>query len=209
MSAAKNAAGEKRRRRKTAPAKNRCRRNILLAKLAAKFGATNARRQNCRGILFRWQTNFEMATFRVIFGGPIAPSSLALKNAPNFFHHRKPFACRLKISPQNPPQTSPPKSALAMPLLQKVGLSTLSAHLRLRIPGKSGTCQFYHDKCPLRAKQLLMKDLGWHICRTKLARKILVQGTNFLTKNAPKVSSKFLNLYFVGPKNPAKFPSQK
>ena len=31
--------------------------------------------------------------------------------------------------------------------------------------------------------------------------------TNFLTKNAPKFSQKFLSLYFVGPKkSPAKFP---
>ena len=28
--------------------------------------------------------------------GPIAPSSLAAKNAPKFFHNRKPFACRLE-----------------------------------------------------------------------------------------------------------------
>ena len=39
--------------------------------------------------------------------------------------------------------------------------------------------------------------LGWHICRTKLVRRFF-QGTNFPTKNAPKIFPTFLSLYFVG-----------
>ena len=41
--------------------------------------------------------------------------------------------------------------------------------------------------------------LGWHVCSTKLAQKIFVRGTNFLTKNDPKFCQNILSLYFVGP----------
>ena len=53
--------------------------------------------------------------------------------------------------------------------------------------------------------------------QNEVGTKDFFRGTNFLTKNAPKFSPKFLSLYFVGQKKsrkipgkfPAKFPSQK
>ena len=38
-------------------------------------------------------------------------------------------------------------------------------------------------------------------CRTKMARKMLLRGTNFLTKIASKASPNLLSLYFVGLKH--------
>ena len=49
--------------------------------------------------------------------------------------------------------------------------------------------------------------LRWHVCRVNFARKIFVRATNFLTKNAPKLSPNFLSLCSVGQKKiPGKFP---
>ena len=49
--------------------------------------------------------------------------------------------------------------------------------------------------------------LGWHVCRTKLARKIFVEAGKNLTKNAPKFSPKCLRLLFCGSeKIPPNFP---
>ena len=42
--------------------------------------------------------------------------------------------------------------------------------------------------------------LRWHVCRVNFARKIFFQATNFLAKNAPKISPKFLSLCSVGQK---------
>ena len=50
--------------------------------------------------------------------------------------------------------------------------------------------------------------LGWHVCRTKLARKIVFffRGTNFLTKMLHKFPQYFWAFFkFVGPKFPPKF----
>ena len=66
---AKNGAGEKRRRRKIGAGENFCRRNSQRKILPSKFAATNGRRQNCREIRLRRESNFEMAKFRVIFEG--------------------------------------------------------------------------------------------------------------------------------------------
>ena len=45
-----------------------------------------------------------------------------------------------------------------------------------------------------------------HVCRANFGTKDFFGTTNFLTKNAPKFAPKCLSLYFVGPKNPTKFP---
>ena len=55
--------------------------------------------------------------------------------------------------------------------------------------------------------------LARHVCRVNFARKIFFfWATNFLTKNVPKFSPKFLSLYSVGQKKsrkiPAKFPTR-
>ena len=42
--------------------------------------------------------------------------------------------------------------------------------------------------------------------QSEFCTKDFFQATNFLTKNAPKFSPKFLSLCSVGQKNPAKFP---
>ena len=48
--------------------------------------------------------------------------------------------------------------------------------------------------------------------QNEVGTKDFLRGTNFLTKNAPKFSPKFLSLYFVGRKKsrkiPAKFPTK-
>ena len=43
-------------------------------------------------------------------------------------------------------------------------------------------------------------SLRWHVCRVNFAWKIFFRATNFLTKNAPKFSPKFLSLCSVGQK---------
>ena len=67
-------------------------------------------------------------------------------------------------------------------------------------------------KCPNLGRDSIW--LGWHVCRTKLARKIFFEARNFSRKmlRIPKIFD-----YFVGQKKshkipaklPAKFPSQK
>ena len=62
----------------------------------------------------------------------------------------------------------------------------------------------------------IAKMLRWHVCRVNFARKIFCRATNFLTKNAPKISPKFLRLCSVGQKRswkkswkiPSKFPTK-
>ena len=62
-----------------------------------------------------------------------------------------------------------------------------------------------HEHERVRARK--RKSLRWHVCRVNFARKIFVRATNFLTKNAPKFSPKFLSLCSVGQKKiPGKFP---
>ena len=60
--------------------------------------------------------------------------------------------------------------------------------------------------------EIQRNDLRWHVCRVIFARKILFGATNFLTKNAPKFSPKFLSLHSAGQKKsrkiPAKFPTK-
>ena len=54
---------------------------------------------------------------------------------------------------------------------------------------------------------LLLFVLRWHVCRVNFARNIF-RATNFVTKNIPKFSPKFLSLCSVGQKKSCKIPSK-
>ena len=73
-----------------------------------------------------------------------------------------------------------------------------------RTPNRGKSIQNRHANRPINVRVArLQKEVG---------AKDLIRGTNFLKKNAPKFSPKFLSLCSVGPKKarkiPAKFPSQ-
>ena len=60
----------------------------------------------------------------------------------------------------------------------------------------------------MRKIRKIHKILRWHVCRVNFARKIFFRATNFLTKNAPKISPKFSRLCSVGQKKSRKIPSK-
>ena len=113
IAAGENGAGEKLRRQK------------IGAGDPSKFAATNARRQKCRGVLLRRETNFEVAKFKVIFEGSHCTVAVGGEKRTEIFSPPETLClqarkCQRKIHHK----FHHPKSALAMPLQQYVVLST-------------------------------------------------------------------------------------
>ena len=156
MLPAKNGAGEKRRRRKIGAGEKICRRNSRRKMLPAKFAATNARRQNCRGILFRWETNFEVAKFRVIFGGPIAHVVVGGEKRAEFFSPPETLCLQAQNSTAKSTTNFTTQICLGHALSAISGFEHIVSASPFTHSRKSGTCRSCHDKCPLRANQLLM-----------------------------------------------------
>ena len=81
-----------------------------------------------------------------------------------------------------------------MPLAQKLCTSLVAAFWRSLCPKVRS---FPHNSSQF-VKVARLQSEFWH--------ERCFRATNFLTKNAPKFCPKCLSLYFVGQKNPAKFP---
>ena len=151
--------------RKTAPARNWRWGKHLLAKFAAKNITGEICGDKCTQTKLPWnsisvKTNFEMVKFRVIFEGSHCTVVVGGEKCAEIFTPPETLClqaqkCHRKIHHK----FHHPKSALAMPLPQSMGLSTFFlsvSPLAQRIPGASGIRRSQHDECLFRANPLLM-----------------------------------------------------